>query len=271
MVKKIVLMLLLATTFALSHTLEEIRKRGRIVIGLSGNNYPFAKQLEDGSYTGFEAKIAKAIIEGIFEGKKGEIVLQPIGFRDRFTALKEDRVDIVFRMVTVTADRKKLVDFTTPYLMVNLAVLTRKKDGIKSLRQLKDKKILAAKGDVSRTHLINMGYQVESCQESCYKDLKTRDDVYGFATDNTILYKWQIRDEEVEVGVPKCRADDYIAAAVKKGNKKLVKYVNDRIYTLSKQGYFQKVFDEDIAPFYKGIVDKKYFLLDDLYQMLSSF
>ena len=37
---------------------------------------------------------------------------------------------------------------------------------------------------------------------------------------------------------------------------------------ISKEGFFKKIFNESIEPYYKGTAERKYFLLDDLYSLL---
>ena len=48
----------------------------------------------------------------------------------------------------------------------------------------------------------------------------------------------------------------------------MLSFLNQEMIRLAKEGYFKKLFDEDIVPFYKEGAEKKYFLLEDLYNSL---
>ena len=52
---------------------------------------------------------------------------------------------------------------------------------------------------------------------------------------------------------------------MQKGNTDLAEAVNQALISLSKEGFFKKAYNDTFEPFYKGTVDKKYFLLDDIY------
>lgn len=55
---------------------------------------------------------------------------------------------------------------------------------------------------------------------------------------------------------------------MQKGNTELLDFINDQLILLNKNGFFRKAYENTFVPFYKGTVDKKYFLLEDLYSSL---
>ena len=57
----------------------------------------------------------------------------------------------------------------------------------------------------------------------------------------------------------------FLGVAVQKGNAELLEAINKGLIALSKEGFFKKAYEDTFESFYKGTVDKKYFLLDDLY------
>nr|WP_314441922.1 hypothetical protein [uncultured Campylobacter sp.] len=55
---------------------------------------------------------------------------------------------------------------------------------------------------------------------------------------------------------------------MQKGNKELLDFINAELVKLSKEGFFKKAYQNTFEPFYRGTADKKYFLLDGIYDLL---
>ena len=138
---KLLLAMLLPFIVAFADSLEQIRSKGVVRIGVYDGQPPFS-ELNDGTFEGFEVTMAQAIANDLFGEKGGRIELVPMKVEDRIPALVNNRVDIVIATITITPERAQQIDFSTPYFSVNLGVLTRKADRIKSLADLKEKRIL---------------------------------------------------------------------------------------------------------------------------------
>lgn len=111
------LVLLPAAAFAQS--LEEIRQRGTLIVGLEGTYPPFNYQDESGNLVGFEVDLAKAIAEKL--GLEPEF--QPTKWDGLLAALQSGRVDVVINQVTVTDERKQTFDFTEPYTVSGIQII----------------------------------------------------------------------------------------------------------------------------------------------------
>lgn len=127
-------------TGSFADSLDEIRENKHIRIGIYEAEPPFGKQLEDGSFEGFEVELAKVLADRIFEGNGGEIELIPVTNEVRFPMLQKNEADMIVAAVSVTEDRKPLADFSMPYFSVNLGILTKKSSKITSLQEFNEKK-----------------------------------------------------------------------------------------------------------------------------------
>ena len=188
--------------------------------------------------------------------------------RDSITAVQDNKVDLDIAAITVTKEREKLVDFSNPYFSVNIGVLTRTDDNIKTVDDLQDKEILAEPGTTAFDYFNKEGFKVISCASSseCFRALKSGRGS-GYADDNMVVLGYSVVDRKVEVNIKNLGTTDFLAIAVQKGNDDLLNTLNDGLVKLSKNGFFKKIFNDSIDPFYKGKAEKKYFLLDDLYKM----
>ncbi|CZE46011.1 transporter substrate-binding domain-containing protein [Campylobacter geochelonis] len=266
---KIFLVCALFLTFSFANTLDDIRKAGVVRIGVATGWAPFSKQNEDGSFEGFEILFAKELANSIFEGSSGKVEFVGMSVAQRIGALEQNKVDMVIWGFTMTPERRAVIDFSTPYFSMNLAVLTKKGDKVTNLSDIRDKKIAAVKGGVPEEYFSNKGYNMVSCaaEKDCYRMLK-EGKVDAYADDNLIVFIYPLIDEEVEVNIKSVGSTYFFGIGVQKGNDSLRKFLDQNLIRLSKDGFFKKAYAETFEPFYKGTVDRKYFLLDDLYSFL---
>lgn len=101
--------------------LSEIKERGTILIGLEATYPPFNYQDESGELVGFEVDVAKAIADRI--GVNAEFV--PTKWDGMLAGLETKRFDIITNQVTITEERQKKYDFTQPYTVSGIQVITR--------------------------------------------------------------------------------------------------------------------------------------------------
>ncbi|MCU1716638.1 cystine ABC transporter substrate-binding protein [Pseudomonas sp. 5P_3.1_Bac2] len=111
-----------AHTASAADLLDQIEKNGAIKIGLEGTYPPFNFQDENGKLSGFEVEFAEAVAKEL--GVKA--VFQPSKWDGILAALESGRLDVVINQVTISEERKKKFDFSTPYTISGIQVLTRK-------------------------------------------------------------------------------------------------------------------------------------------------
>lgn len=258
---------MLFTSSVVANTLSEIRQSGTIRVGVFEAQPPFSK-FEDGKFQGFEVTLAEALSKDIFGGKAGKVEFVPVKASERLKVLEENKVDMVLATFTITNERKQVVDFTTPYFAVNIGVLTRKGDKIKTMSDLHGKPIIAESGTTSEAYFKKEGFEIINCATAheCYKILKEGKGA-GFAHDNLLVLAYAVVDSDTEVNIKNLGVSDFLGIAVSKGNKDLLEFLNGELIKLSKDGFMKKTYDEAIEPYYKGTAEKKYFLLDDLYSL----
>ena len=255
----------LASGVLCARSLGEIKSSGVVRVGVYDAQPPFGK-LEDGVHQGFEIDMANEIAKDIFKNGGGKVEFVSVAANQRIRYLQEDKVDMVIATITVTPEREKEIDFTTPYFSVNIGVLTRVEDKIRSLGDLQDQTILVLSGGTSEPYFEKQGYKISRCESAsaCYKALKAGQGA-AYADDNLVVLGYPVLDKKVEVNIKNLGASDFLAIGVQKGNAELLNFLNEELIKLSKEGFFKKIFNESVEPYYKGTAERKYFLLDDLY------
>lgn len=93
-------------------TLEQIRERGTLICGVSAGVAGFSRQDERGNYAGFDVDFCRALAAALF-GDDSSVEYVPLSAADRFDALSNGEVDVLFRNTTWTLSRDidGLMDF----------------------------------------------------------------------------------------------------------------------------------------------------------------
>ena len=246
-----------ASATAKARTLDEIKKSGKIKIGVFSDKNPFGYVDENGKVQGYDVYFAKRIAKDLLGSEDaGDFVYVEAASRVEY--LKSAKVDITLANFTVTDERKEQVDFALPYMKVALGIVSPQKAEITDVNQLKGKKLIVVKGTTAETYFSKNYPDVtlvkfDEYQEAYDALLDGRGD--AFSTDNTEVLAWAKQNKGFVVGVESLGDIDTIAPAVQKGNTELLNWLNDEIKTLAKEKFFHKDFDETLKSVYGDSID----------------
>ncbi|MBE3074222.1 MAG: transporter substrate-binding domain-containing protein, partial [Actinobacteria bacterium] len=133
--------------------MEKIKARGRLIAGVSadtlllGSRNPLSGRIE-----GFDIDMLKAVSKAIFNNPN-KIEYRVITTAQRIPALKDGSVDIVARAMTINCTRWEQIDFSTVYYRAGQKVLVAKGSQVKTMEDLKRKKVCAPNGSTSMDKL----------------------------------------------------------------------------------------------------------------------
>jgi len=234
--------------------LSKIKERGKILVGVFSDKPPFGFTNEKGELVGFDNDLARRFAKDLLgdESKIEFVVVEPAG---RIPYLQSDKVDLIVANMTVTDERKEIVDFTNPNLKVTTQVLVNDKSGIKSLADLKGKKVIVTKGTTADIFFTKNYPDVELVKfEKNTESLQALKDGRGdgYAQDNFILLAWARKNPGFFLLPEKLEKEAPIAPAVKKGNTELRDWVNQELETLGKEKFLLQLYDkyvkEELGP-----------------------
>jgi len=154
-------------TAAFGDTLDDIRKSGVLhsANGLMGLK-PYAWQQPDGTTTGFEYEMLQYIAKKI-GAQKGEYVITE--WTSMIPGLKANRWDIILSGMAVTQERIQGggITYSNPYLIIYDTPMVLKDSGIKTMADLKGKKLASTLGTMDS---INMHWLVDNGMAAEAKD-----------------------------------------------------------------------------------------------------
>ena len=115
-------------TSASAITPDEIKKRGKIIIGIQGDNPPWGYVDLSGKQQGLDSDIGQ--LYGKYLGVPVEFM--PLEVANRIPALTSGRVDILFATMAMFPDRAKAVQFSKPYAANIILLIAPKSIEIRS-------------------------------------------------------------------------------------------------------------------------------------------
>ena len=136
---------------ALAEDVQKIVDRGVLRVGVKNAVLGFGFQDElTGEYSGMEISLAQKIAEYLGV----DVEFTAVTAATRTELLDSGDIDCVLATFTITEERKKSWDFTTPYYTDYVTVLVEDASGIKTLADLKDKKVGVSSGSTSGKALV---------------------------------------------------------------------------------------------------------------------
>ncbi len=144
----------LLTGIALAHpaaavTPEEIKARGKLIVGIQGDNPPWGFVTSAGKQDGFDADMG-----ALYAKELGvEVEFVPLEVNNRIPALTSGRVDVLFATMAMLPDRAKAVQFSQPYNANAIVLIGPKNKSIKTNDDMANMTISVAKGAAQDTQV----------------------------------------------------------------------------------------------------------------------
>src|SRR5690606_4461736 len=132
-------------------TLQEVRERGFVRVGVNDALPGFGYIRPDGSFGGFDVDFGHALAAAIF-GDREAVQFTAVSATNRFEALRVHEIDALFRNTTwsLTRDAAQEMTFGVPTFYDGQAVMVRVADGIDELVDLDGAVVCALSGTTTQ-------------------------------------------------------------------------------------------------------------------------
>lgn len=219
-------------------------EEGKLYVG-SDCDYPPFIWLEEGKPVGFEYDLMKAIAEDL--GLE-LVYLEPQNFDSLPTALAGGgKMDLAVSSLTITDERLEVINFCTPYMVSNQAIVTKATSSYTSYADLAELVIGAQAGTTG------LDWAIENLPDATIKEYNQTSD--GLAALRAGEIEALIFDEpvaawQVQFGYTDCKIMEVIATgelygfAVSKDNPALEAAVNASLKKLIDDGAYAILFEE---------------------------
>jgi polar amino acid transport system substrate-binding protein len=226
-------------------TLEEVKKKGVLIVGVEDAFPPFGyMDRTKGEIVGIDVDLAAAIARKL--GVPLKII--PVAPSERVPLLLDGKIDLVAAAMSKTPDRAKLVDFSHTYFSTRQRVLA-KMGSIVTVKDLEGKKIGTIEGSTSEAYLKT---EVPTAVVHTFRDYKYAIDalqkgaIDAVLMEGVILYGLlsSLPKDAYEIPRGIALSDESYGLAVRKGDAKFLEYVNATLTELNKSGAANKIFEK---------------------------
>lgn len=171
-----------ATPAKAADSLAAIKERGRIIVGIDVSHPPYGMLDAAAKETGSDVDTARLLADDL--GVKLEIV-QTSG-SNRVPFLLAKKVDIIIASFSITAERKKVVDYSRPYGVIPLVISAPKDETIAKADDLSGKTIAVARGTTADIELTKTVKGVSGASVVRYEDEATANTAIATGQQNVL-------------------------------------------------------------------------------------
>ena len=160
MIKKILSILVLMMLFIVSgceqkkedkDLMSSIKQRGELIVGVKYDSKPFGF-VNNGKLQGYDIDVAHLIAKRIL-GNERLVKFVEVDASNRISKLNSGEVDMLIATMTITPQRKEVVDFSIPYFYAGQAVMVRKGTAIKTIGDLNGRRVIIILGTTGEKNL----------------------------------------------------------------------------------------------------------------------
>jgi polar amino acid transport system substrate-binding protein len=239
--------------------MREIQQRQdrKLVVGVDQNTLrlgyfdPARRQMR-----GFDISLAREVARAIFGGNPDDhILFKAVTTSQRAAAIVKGEVDLVASAYTITCKRRNRMFFSSVYHVARQRLLVPAGSSVRSLDDLRGRRVCATKGSTSWDRLEGTGvvrYPV-SLRADCLVALEQAD-VDAVTSDDAILLGLQDQNPQTRIVGPSLRCERY-GMAIKLDHPEFVRFVNAVLERLRERGRlaaFRKRWLGDDLPPLKG-------------------
>lgn len=209
------------------------KSKNEIVMVTEAGFAPY-EYYENGKIIGVDIEISEKIAEKL--GKK--LVVKDIAFDSIINELNSGKADFAAAGMSISEERKEKVDFSLEYITSNQVVVVRSDSDIKSIDEIKDKRISVQLGTVADS------YVTENYKDAKINRLKkflvAAEDVKNNKSDCIVMDVLPARElvksnSELKI-LDGILFQDKYGMAVKKGNTELLNTINEVLEEMISNG-----------------------------------
>jgi polar amino acid transport system substrate-binding protein len=240
---------LLLADAAAADKLDDVKARGRLIVGVSESSPPFSYRDGDKGVVGYDVDLAARVANRL----GGRLEKLSIINAERIPSLKLDKVDLAASGMTRAENRKRDIDFSLAYLVSPHKVLIRKDAGITSVKQMAGRRLALVKSASVDAELKaavpTLGIVLFDDYSACFTALKERR-VDGFLADEVLLLSFAQKSGSPQdfTMIPDYDLPRTAGFGLKKDEPRFTDFVNRTLLELEASGEAEKIFDAWFAP-----------------------
>lgn len=219
-------------------------------VGIDTTYPPFEFEDENGEYTGIDIDLINAIAEN----QGFDIEFNPMDFGGIIPALQAGQLDVAIAGMSITDERKKVVDFSDPYFDAGLSlVVAQDNTDIESLEDLEGKTVAVKSGTTgaqfARDNQDEYGYEVAQFEDSPSMFQEVSNGNADVLLEDYPVIAYAIAESGLDLKTvgERLTGDQYGIAVLKGENADLLEKINTGLQELRDSGEYDEILNKYIA------------------------
>ena len=229
-------------------TLEVVKKRGKLVAGVKTDFPPFGSVDAAGKNMGFDVDMAHLFAKALFNDEN-QVELVAVTSGNRIPFLQSGKIDIILATVTITDERRQVVEFSDPYFLSGSLLLVPKNSTVNGLEDLAGKTVAVVQGaiqdkDVEQLQPKANRVKFGKVSEAMLAVKGGRADAYAH---DDILVLTLVKENPDLRATSKVFMPRPYGIAVRKGDTEFIKWVNGELAKMKKDGTYDRLWKKYFA------------------------
>ncbi len=241
-----------------STTMDNIRKRGYLVVGTSGDVLLWGAtnpNTKDGALEGYDIDLLGEIADAAGV-PRSKTVYRVINYGERLTALKNRTVDVVAHTMTINCDRwegvgaaPNAINFSSEYYRAGQKVLVRKDTPAKSINDLKSLPICVPSASTNLALIKNLGFTNIVALDvvgDCLVKFE-EGEVSAITGDDTVLAGFLRQDPYAKLLNDKALSEEPYGVGINATDTQFTQFVNAVLEKLRSNGELTKIYNNTMG------------------------
>jgi ABC-type amino acid transport substrate-binding protein len=236
-------------------TLAEIKKRDKLIVGVKTDFPPFGSIDAAGKNVGFDIEVAYEFAKAML-GDANKIELVSVTSGNRIPYLQSGKIDIIIATVTVTDERRKVVEFSDPYFLSGELLLVPKASTINDVKDLNGKKVAIIQGSISDSDLAELAPQATRLKYGKVTEAVLAvkaGHADAFAQDDILILKLAKENSDMRAAGKPFYPRPY-GIAVRKGDVEFNNWVNTALKKMHADGSYDRIWKKHVGEFESQLV-----------------
>ena len=230
--------------------LNEVKKRGKIIVGVKTDFPPFGSVDAAGKNIGFDVDVSNELAKALL-GDPNKLELVSVTSGNRIPYLQSGKIDIIVATVSINDERRKVVEFSDPYFLSGALLLVPKASPINDVKDLNGKKVAIIQGSITDQDLAELAPQATRLKYGKVTEAVLAvkaGHADAFAQDDILILRLAKDNPDLRVAGKPFQPRPY-GIAVRKGDTEFIGWVNAQLKRMLADGTYDRIWKKHVGEF----------------------